>query len=132
MDFWNFKKWNGQIKNSQSLPNFILAAPYENHSIKSINLPNLAFTVIRNSKNWRSRLLLWKLWSSQYFSNQKSIWLHWKRRWSATCWNFDSSILINIDQHRAFQTWKKSFCQFCQMLFWWSEFGCLPWSEFLS
>ena len=102
----------------------------KNHNIKLLDLPKLVSTVIRISENSRGRLLLWKLWRFQYVKIPISIWLHWKVRCSAICWCFDSSILMNIHQMRALQSWEKGFCQSCQINFWTSNFVDLPWNQF--
>ena len=73
MDVNIFETQNDQDKNSKSLPDFILAAPYKNHSIKLTNLPKPVFTVIRNFEILRGRLLPWKLWSFQIFKTPTSI-----------------------------------------------------------
>ena len=102
----------------------------KNHSIKFTILPKPVFTVIRKLEIWSGRLLLWKLWRYQYYQNQKSIWLHWKRRCSATCWRFKNPILIDIDRARALWTWKKGFYQICQNNFWCLIFDDLSWTQF--
>ena len=130
MDVNIFETQNDQDKNSKSLPDFILAAPYKNHSIKLTNLPKPVFTVIRNFEILRGRLLPWKLWGFQIFKTPTSIWLHWKRRCSATCWRFKNPILINIDQARALWTQRKGFFQSCQNIFWCLIFDDLSWTQF--
>ena len=111
------KTQNDQIKISQGLPNFNLAAPYKIHSIKMLDLPKPVFTVIINFENSRGRLLLWKLWRFQYVKIPISIWLHWKVRCSAICWCFDSSILMNIQKWELSKVEKTGFVNPAKYIF---------------